>query len=228
MMSRMRYDVILRCSLCCGTLPVPPCWKGIPEHPKPRPTRSLPPLHFGHSPLSRIPAALRVSCIARMAEEGFLAFVQEKRAQLPPGAEEPDWEDEWDDLTLAQKAPYVEKTTAHPAPSPPKAKPAASSPRPAPAASSPRPAPVASTSKAASSSSGAGPSGSKPASLESPSGKTKRPKSGVRKPRSAFELFASQQRKTSRNDDADDEAPDLGQARPPTARAARPLVPLSC
>ena len=56
--------------------------------------------------MSRNPA-LRVSCIERMAEEGFLAFVQEKRAQLPPGAEEPDWEDEWDDLTLAQKAPYV-------------------------------------------------------------------------------------------------------------------------
>ena len=48
-----------------------------------------------------------------MAEEGFLAFVQEKRAQLPPGAEEPDWEDEWDDLTLAQKAPYVENREDH-------------------------------------------------------------------------------------------------------------------
>ena len=38
-----------------------------------------------------------------MAEEAFQAFVREQRAQRPPGAEEPDWEEEWDDLTLAQK-----------------------------------------------------------------------------------------------------------------------------
>ena len=47
-----------------------------------------------------------------MAEEAFQAFVREQRAQRPPGAEEPDWEDEWDDLTLAQKAPYVQNATA--------------------------------------------------------------------------------------------------------------------
>ena len=41
--------------------------------------------------------------MAPMAEEAFQAFVREQRAQRPPGAEEPDWEEEWDDLTLAQK-----------------------------------------------------------------------------------------------------------------------------
>ena len=60
-----------------------------------------------------------------MAEEGFLAFVQEKRAQLPPGAEEPAWEVEWDDLTLAQKAPYVESahSSVRPDPSAPNRRP---------------------------------------------------------------------------------------------------------
>ena len=44
---------------------------------------------------------------------GLAVFIAEKRAELAPGAEELDWEDEWDDLTLAQKAPYVENREDH-------------------------------------------------------------------------------------------------------------------
>ena len=118
-----------------------------------------------------------------MAEEAFQAFVREQRAQRPLGAEDPDWEDEWDDLTLAQKARYVEKAAvAAQAFVPQQTKPVASSPRSAPTASSPRPVTVASTSKATSFSSGAGPSGSKPASLEPPPKRPKKARVAPRRP----------------------------------------------
>ena len=151
---------------------------------------------------------------------GLAVFIAEKRAELAPGAEELDWEDEWDDLTLQQQAPYIERATAvsqapAPAPAPPP-KPAvaqapvhrslcAAPPSPRPAASPAKPKPA--------SSSGAGASGSKPSPMDSPSGKRK--KSGeLRKPRSAFELFASRLRKQASDSERslDDEPPDLGQA----------------
>ena len=52
---------------------------------------------------------------------GLAVFIAEKRAELAPGAEELDWEDEWDDLTLQQQTPYIERATAvsqTPAPAP--------------------------------------------------------------------------------------------------------------
>ena len=152
---------------------------------------------------------------------GLAVFTAEKRAKLAPGVEEPDWEDEWDDLTLQQQAPYIERATAvsqAPAPAPPP-KPAVSqapvrmpaappSPRPAASPAKPKPKPA--------SSSGAGPSGSKPSPMDSPSGKSRKfSKSGeLRKPRSAFELFASQQRRQASDSERslNDEPPDLGQA----------------
>ena len=152
-----------------------------------------------------------------MVESGFAPWLADQKAKLAPGAEEPDWEDEWDDLTLQQKAPYVERSAAAsqaPAPAPPAPKP---KPAPAPAASSPRP--VASPVKPKLAVSlGAGPSGSRPSPMDSPSGKSRKSsKSGaLRKPRSAFELFASQQRKQASDSERspDDDPPDLGQVSP--------------
>merc|ERR1740130_14893 len=134
-----------------------------------------------------------------MAASGLTVFTAEKKAKLAPGAEDPDWEDEWDDLTLQQQAPYVERATAAsqaPAPAPPPKPAVAQAPVRVPAAPpSPRPAASPAKPKPASSS-GASPSGSKPSPMDSPSGKSRKfSKSGaLRKPRSAFE-----------------EPPDLGQ-----------------
>merc|ERR1740130_355616 len=153
-----------------------------------------------------------------MAASGLTVFTAEKKAKLAPGAEDPDWEDEWDDLTLQQQAPYVERATAAsqaPAPAPPPKPAVAQAPVRVPAAPpSPRPAASPAKPKPASSS-GAGPSGSKPSPMDSPSGKSRKfSKSGeLRKPRSAFELFASQQRRQASDSERslDDEPPDLGQ-----------------
>ena len=155
---------------------------------------------------------------SRHMATGLAVFIAEKRAELAPGAEELDWEDEWEDLTLQQQAAYIERATAvsqapAPAPAPPPKPAVAQAPVRAPAAPpSPRPAASPAKPKPASSS-GAGASGSKPSPMDSPSGKRK--KSGeLRKPRSAFELFASQLRKQASDSERslDDEPPDLGQA----------------
>ena len=153
------------------------------------------------------------------AMTGLDVFTAERRKNLAPGVEEPDWEDEWDDLTLQQQAPYVERATAAsqaPAPAPPPKPAVAQAPVRVPAAPpSPRPAASPAKPKPASSS-GAGPSGSKPSPMDSPSGKSRKfSKSGaLRKPRSAFELFASQQRRQASDAERslDEEPPDLGQA----------------
>ena len=151
---------------------------------------------------------------------GLAVFTAEKKAKLAVDTEEPDWEDEWDDLTLQQQAPYVERATAASQASaqapPPKQAVAQQAHARVPAApAAPRPAASPAKPKSASSS-GAGPSGSKPSPMDSPSGKSRRfSKSGaLRKPRSAFELFASQQRRQASDSERslDDEPPDLGQA----------------
>ena len=36
--------------------------------------------------------------------EGFRLFVESRRGLLGEGDDEPDWEDEWEDLTLVQQA----------------------------------------------------------------------------------------------------------------------------
>ena len=46
-----------------------------------------------------------------MAEEAaFDLFVRERRAQLGAGEEEPDWEDEWDDLTMREQSEFLART----------------------------------------------------------------------------------------------------------------------
>ena len=165
------------------------------------------------------------------AMTGLDVFTAERRENLAPGVEEPDWEDEWDDLTLQQQAPYVERATAAsqaPAPAPPPKPAVVQAPVRVPAAPpSPRPAASPAKPKLASSS-GAGPSGSKPSPMDSPSGKSRKfSKSGeLRKPRSAFELFASQQRRQASDSERslDDEPPDLGQA----SQLPVPVAPRAC
>ena len=171
---------------------------------------------------------------------GLAVFTAEKKAKLAVDTEEPDWEDEWDDLTLQQQAPYVERATAASQASaqapPPKQAVAQQAHARVPAApAAPRPAASPAKPKSASSS-GAGPSGSKPSPMDSPSGKSRRfSKSGaLRKPRSAFELFASQQRRQASDSERslDDEPPDLGQASQPplpvAIRACRAEPPRLC
>ena len=61
---------------------------------------SSPPSRSAQSVSRQPPAAARGP--ARMAT-GLAVFIAEKRAELAPGAEELDWEDEWDDLTRSRR-----------------------------------------------------------------------------------------------------------------------------
>ena len=183
---------------------------------------------------ARAPRTRRFFAPAASMASGLAVFTAEQKSKLASGAEEPDWEDEWDDLTLQQQAPYVERATAAsqaPAPAPSPKPVVAQAPARVPA-SVPSPRPAASPAKHKSaSSSGAGPSGSKPSPMDSPSGKSRKfSKSGaLRKPRSAFELFASQQRRQASDSERslDDEPPDLGQVIQAPSPATRWCV-LSC
>ena len=148
---------------------------------------------------------------------GSAVSTAEQKAKVVPGAEESHSKD--GGLILQQQALYVKPNTAASQASAPSlslkplvaqapARLPATTPSPRPAANPAKPKPA--------SSSDAGPSGSKPSPMDSPSGKSRKfSKSGaLRKPRSAFELFASQQRRQASDAERslDEEPPDLGQA----------------
>ena len=42
-----------------------------------------------------------------MSSLGYNLFVRERRKALGEDEEEPDWEDEWDDLTIREQSEYL-------------------------------------------------------------------------------------------------------------------------
>jgi len=114
--------------------------------------------------------------------KGYELFERQRRSALAPSAAEPDYEDEWDDMTLAERKPFVEAALAA---------------NKASAAASPKAAADSSRAPKRAAPGGSSGGGASSGAVR----KSKRPKT-------AFELWKREQ--PPQPDGSDDETPDLG------------------